>query len=111
MAPPKGSCGTAGGCGIIGPVDIDPNQPRYWTRWGLAGLILAWGGLGLAHYDPDGRAEFTRLIFFLLSILGALLALVCGLAHPERRIKWMLILFSLGHLALIYQIVVAPVTG
>ena len=44
-------------------------------------------------------------------VLGALLAFVCGLAHPRRRVKFPLVLGSLAYFALGYQVLLAPSLG
>ncbi len=89
-------------------MDMATAQQRFRTRWGFAGLVLAWGGLGLSYFDPDGTAKLTSYLFLLLSVFGGLLAFVCGLAHPGRRLKLLLVLLSLTYFAFAYMVKVAP---
>jgi hypothetical protein len=97
---------------MIARMDLVTVEQRFRTRWGGAGLVLAYGGLGLAlTVAHDDQARLTWLLFLVISVFGAFLAFLCGLAHPSRRVKFPLILGSLAYFALGYQVVMAPALG
>ena len=91
---------------MISPWTWPPHNSAFGPVGGSPGWC--WPGEDSGCPPSIPTAKLTSYLFLLLSVFGGLLAFVCGLAHPGRRLKLLLVLLSLTYFAFAYMVKVAP---